>query len=63
MTITHFDTQELQRTSCAECDNDTFHADMVLLPSGAARIKQIVCAICGETTEFVTSQPRDLVSA
>ena len=63
--IAHQDeTGALHRAHCGECDGDAFYAEIVYLPATkVARIKQIVCVICGETTEFVPSTPRDLASA
>ena len=53
----------MHRAECAECGNNSFHADIINLPSGAVRIKQIECAVCGDVTEFKPSAPRDLVTA
>lgn len=58
------ETNGLHRSHCAECGNDTFHNDIVYFSATKrSRIKRVVCAMCGETTDFVPTEPRDLASA
>ena len=57
MTIVKPDDEELILGECAECGNDTFHTFVINVSHDAVRIKRIKCAICGDTTDFVSAPP------
>ena len=52
---------EIEKASCVECENDTFEAYITLTARESAKIKSIVCALCGEETTFAPAPPEEFI--